>query len=138
MASDVFVDTSGFYSLLVRRDDRHQQASDFLRQARLCKRRFITTDYVLDETATLLKARSCGHLVPVLLETVFSSAACTVHWTDADRFRTTCDFFLKHEDQAWSFTDCLSFVVMKDQRLRDSLTKDSHFREAGFQPLLAD
>ena len=52
-------------------------------------------------------------------------------------FRATCDFFLKHEDRAWSFTDCLSFVVMNDRRLRDSLTKDDHFREAGFQPLLA-
>ena len=138
MASDVFVDTSGFYSLLVRRDDRHQQASHLLHQARRRKRRFATTDYVLDETATLLKARGHAHLVPVLLETVFASAACTVHWTDADRFRATSDFFLKHEDQAWSFTDCLSFVVMKDQHLRDSLTKDAHFREAGFQPLLAE
>jgi len=137
MARDVFVDTSGFYALLVRRDDRHQQASRLLQEAGPRRGRFVTTDYVLDETATLLKARGHGHLVPVLLETVFASAACTVHWTDADRFRATCDFFLKHEDQAWSFTDCLSFVVMNDRRLRDSLTKDDHFREAGFQPLLA-
>jgi len=81
----------------------------------------VTTDYVLDETATLLKARGHVHLVPVLLKIVFSSAACTVCWTDAERFQATCEFF----------------VVMKDQRLRDSLTKDAHFREAGFQPLLA-
>ena len=138
MASDLFVDTSGFYSLLVVRDDRHRQAGQLLREARLHKRRFATTDYVLDETATLLKAGGHGHLVPVLLETVFASAACTVHWTDADRFRATSDFFLRHDDQAWSFTDCLSFVVMKDQRLRDSLTKDAHFHEAGFQPLLVE
>jgi len=45
---------------------------------------------------------------------------------------------MKHEDQVWSFTDCLSFVVMNDQRLCDSLTKDAHFREAGFEPLLAE
>ncbi|MEE8450759.1 MAG: PIN domain-containing protein [Thermoguttaceae bacterium] len=136
MTPDVFVDTSGFYSLLVRGDDRHRQASRILREAGQHKVRFITTDYVLDETATLLKARSHGHLVPVLLETVFASAACTVCWTDEERFRVTCDFFLKHEDQAWSFTDCLSFLVMKDRQLRDSLTKDAHFHEAGFQPLL--
>ena len=138
MAHDVFVDTSGFYSLLVRRDDRHREASRLLGEAHSSKRRFATTDYVLDETATLLKARGHGHLVPVLMDTVFASAACTVHWTDADRFRATCDFFLKHEDQAWSFTDCLSFLLMKDQRLRDSLTKDAHFREAGFRPLLVE
>jgi len=134
----VSVDTSGFYALLVRRDDRHQQASRLLREARRQQGRFVTTDYVLDETATLLKARGHGHLVPVLLETVFSSAACTVRWTDADQFRATCDFFLKHEDQAWSFTDCLSFVVMTQQRLRESITKDAHFGEAGFTALLIE
>ena len=138
MATDIFVDTSGFYSLLVSRDDRHPQASRLLGEARRHKRRFTTTDYVLDETATLLRARGHGHLVPVLLETVFASAACTVHWTDEDRFRATSDFFLKHDDQAWSFTDCLSFVVMKDKRLHESLTKDAHFREAGFEPLLVE
>ena len=136
MARDVFVDTSGFYSLLIRRDDRHQQATRLLRKAQRRRDRFVTTDYVLDETATLLRARGHGHLVPVLLDTVFSSAACAVSWTDAEQFRATCDFFLKHEDQAWSFTDCLSFVVMKQRRLQESLTKDAHFRAAGYRPLL--
>ena len=136
MARDVFVDTSGFYSLLVRRDNQHQEASRLLRESRRRKGCFVTTDYVLDETATLLKARGHAHLVPLLLHTVFSSAACTVQWTDPERFQATCDFFLKHEDQAWSFTDCLSFIVMKHLRLRESLTKDTHFHEAGFRPLL--
>ncbi len=30
MARDIFVDTSGFYALLVKRDDRHEQASRIL------------------------------------------------------------------------------------------------------------
>ena len=138
MAHEIFVDTSGFYALLVKRDDRHRQAGEFLSESRSRKGRFLTTDYVLDETATLLKARGHGHLVPVLLDSVFGSTICTVEWTDADRFRATSDFFNKHEDQAWSFTDCLSFVVMKPRRIREALTKDAHFREAGFQPLLVD
>ena len=41
-------------------------------------------------------------------------------------------FFLKHADQAWSFTDCVSFRTMKLLRLRDALTKDGNFQEAGF------
>lgn len=128
MTRNVFVDTSGFYSLLVQRDDGHHRASQCLAEARRHKDCFVTTDYVLDETATLLKTRGHGHLVAALLETVFASAACTVQWTDADRFRATCDFFLKHEDQAWSFTDCLSFVVMQELGLRESLTKDAPLR----------
>jgi len=48
MASDVFVDTSGFYALLVRRDDQHEMAGRFLAEARDRKARIVTTDYVLD------------------------------------------------------------------------------------------
>ena len=33
MAAEVFIDTSGFYALLVRGDDRHRQATDFMRRA---------------------------------------------------------------------------------------------------------
>ena len=138
MARELFVDTSGFYSLLVKRDDQHREASRVLRESRRRKNRFVTTDYVLDETATLFKARGQNHLAAVLLDIVFASVACTVHWTDEAWFRATCSFFVKHEDQAWSFTDCLSFLVMKDRRLSESLTKDAHFQEAGFYPLLME
>ncbi len=109
MANEIFIDTSGFYALLIQKDDRHKEATNILKSAATKRRGFVTTDYILDETATLLKAR--GHSA-LLRE------------------------FLKHLDQAWSFTDCLSFCVMKEHRLRESLTKDEHFEQSGFIVLL--
>ena len=131
-----FVDTSGFYALLVTSDDRHGEASRLLREAASIGGRFITSDYVLDETATLLKARGHGHLLSSFFHSVFESRALRVEWTDAERFLRTRRFFLKHQDQPWSFTDCLSFCLMKELRIRKAMTKDSHFRAAGFEPLL--
>jgi predicted nucleic acid-binding protein len=32
-------------------------------------------------------------------------------------------------------TDCTSFVVMKELRLKDALTTDRHFRQMGFHTL---
>ncbi len=61
MANEIFVDTSGYYAMLVRDDDGHAGVGRILRDARKRKRRFVTTDYVLDETATLLKARKLTH-----------------------------------------------------------------------------
>jgi uncharacterized protein len=136
MAREIFVDTSGFYALLVKRDDRHAEAARILQTAGAEQRGFITTDYVLDETATLLVARDCGHVLRDFFDTVFASAACQVQWTDAERFFTVRSYFLKHVDQRWSFTDCLSFRIMKERRLRDALTKDTHFEQAGFVALL--
>ncbi|MCA9790158.1 MAG: type II toxin-antitoxin system VapC family toxin [Candidatus Eremiobacteraeota bacterium] len=137
MASELFVDTSGFYAALVKGDDAHHRAVEILGQARQGRQRFVTTDYVLDETATLLRARGLGRLVEPVFSLVFDSAVCEVGWTDSETFSATRRYFQQHSDKSWSFTDCLSFVVMGRRHLRDALTKDHHFRQAGFQPLLA-
>jgi hypothetical protein len=44
--------------------------------------------------------------------------------------------FRKHADHGYSFTNCTSFVVMREMGLRDALTTDRHFAAAGFHPLL--
>ncbi len=96
----------------------------------------MTTDYVLDETATLLKVRGHAHLLSAFFDIVFASQACRLEWTDAEQFINTRILFLKHIDHDWSFTDCVSFRVMKKLRLSEALTKDEHFEEAGFTALL--
>jgi len=136
MGNKTFVDTSGFYALFAKNDIMHSKAADVFNRARKQKTGFITTDYILDETATLLRTRSLGHLVPKFFEIVMATAVCRIEWMDQDRFATTTAFFNKHDDKEWSFTDCFSFVLMKQLRLTDSMTKDLHFKAAGFVPLL--
>jgi hypothetical protein len=137
MAGEIFIDTSGFYALLVRGDDRHDRARQAMRRAARKKQRFVTTDYVLDEAATLLMARGASRVIPALFESVSASKACRVVWMDAQRFEKTKVLFLKNIADSWSFTDCFSFIIMKELRLREALSKDAHFRSAGFTPLLA-
>lgn len=136
MAFELFLDSGGFYSLLVLSDPQHHAANQILRTAKADKRRLVTTDYVLDETATLFKARGQMRLVYTLFESVLSSKACHIAWTDETRFSTARTLFSKHADQAWSFTDCVSFCTMKELRLQEALTADHHFEQAGFIALL--
>ena len=137
MAAEIFIDTSGFYALLVRGDDQHDRARKLMRKAALKKRRFVTTDYVLDETATLLMARGCSTVIPALFHSVAASKACRMVWMDTERFEKTKSAFIKNVEGRWSFTDCFSFIIMKEFRLQEALTKDAHFRAAGFTSLLA-
>jgi uncharacterized protein len=62
-------------------------------------------------------------------DTLFVSASSSL-------FRRGLALFDAREDKNWSLTDCISFVVMKQRRLTDSLTKDQHFEQAGFNALL--
>jgi len=136
MKDEVFVDTSGFYALLVKADDCHKAAADIISGMRRAGRVCLTTDYILDETVTLLKARGKGHLLSHLLDAVLNSTVCRVVWTDRPGFEKAVQMILSHQDKGWSFTDCVSFCVMKENKIKKALTKDAHFRQAGFEPLL--
>jgi uncharacterized protein len=136
MKPEIFVDTSGFYSLLSSQDESHNEAADILKKAKKTNQLFVTTDYIIDETATLLNARGIGHLAGILFDTVTVTQVCRMEWMDHERFNKTQIYFEKHLDHAWSFTDCFSFLIMKELKLRNALTKDYHFREAGFTPML--
>jgi predicted nucleic acid-binding protein len=48
---------------------------------------------------------------------------------------TRFTLFFQYRDKNFSFTDCASFIVMRETRLTHALTTDTHFRQAGFQVL---
>ena len=137
-AEPLFIDTGGFYALVSSESPSHPLAVELMRAAAEQKRRAITTDYVVDETATLLRARGLTKLLGEFFRLTEESEALTVEWTSPDRFAAARKFMLKHLDQEFSFTDCVSFGVMKELRLRDAFATDKHFRIAGFNPLLAE
>lgn len=136
MKPSVFVDTNGLYALLVPEDEQHAQAVSALARLRRSGGRAITTDYILDETATLLMSRSKHHVAVRLFQFMENSEACEVVPVWPDHFIEAADMFQRHGDKKYSFTDCSSFVVMRSHGLQDALTSDQHFRIAGFHPLL--
>jgi len=136
MAADLFVDTSGLYALADHRDPVRAKAQRYATGMATSGSRLILTDYVLDEACTLAKARAGSHAALRLLELVEASAAFRMEWVGPDRFEVAKAYFRKHADHDYSFTDCTSFVVMRELRLRDALTTDNHFTEAGFRGLL--
>ena len=131
-----FADTSFFFALAAKRDRTHEPAvKAFTRLLRL-QRPLVTTDYVLDETLTLTKARTSAKVALALLDRIESSPALSIQLITHDRFAAAKAFFRKHADHGYSFTDCTSFVLMHEIEIRDVLTTDRHFAEAGFRTML--
>ena len=56
-------------------------------------------------------------------------------WVDATRAENARSLFFRHRDKNYSFTDCTSFVVMRELKLKEALTTDRHFRQIGFRML---
>jgi predicted nucleic acid-binding protein len=54
-----------------------------------------------------------------------------------DLFERGLTLYNSRPDKFWSLTDCISFVVMAEERISDALTGDRHFDQAGFKALLA-
>ena len=135
MARDAFIDTAGWYALIDRRDSTHATTRETVEQLIHEGARLVSTDYVIDESCTLAKVRAGSRAALQLLDLVNGTAALDIEWIGADRFDRAEALFRKYRDQAFSFTDCTSFVVMRELRIEQALTTDRHFAQMGFQAL---
>ena len=73
----------------------------------------LTTDYIIDETLTLLRARGESMRAIRMGEQFFGGALAKVYFLTEDDILATWEVFRKFSDKDWSFTDCSSKVVME-------------------------
>ena len=96
----------------------------------------VTSDYVLDETLTLIRARRRVGVAMQFLNKIRKSHNLTLVWIDKEEFDKAAILFeTSIERQIWSFTDCTSFSIMKELGITDVYSFDSDFRKAGFHVL---
>jgi predicted nucleic acid-binding protein len=128
----LFVDTSGWMMLADAADPSHHEAVRARDEWLLNGGTFVSTDYVLDETLTLVRFRLGLDAAERWWSQVEDSTRLSWEWVDPVRAEKARRWFFRWRDKAFSFTDCTTFVVMKEKRLRSALTSDRHFRDAGF------
>lgn len=128
----IFVDTGAFLARYLASDQHHRKAQSLwqkvVRQHMPC----VTSNFVLDETFTLLARRSSYRFAAEKARTIYASARFQILRPDAEVERVAVDLMEKFADQGVSFTDCVSFVLMRKAGLNQAFTFDSHFTQAGF------
>jgi uncharacterized protein len=130
----IFVDTSAWYAIEVEDDVNHEPACKFLSKIASGKHGVsVTTDYVLDETLTLLRSRREVASASAFIDKIWRSKSVRVFWVDEGLFERALGIFNKSKDKSWSFTDCTSFALMQELLVSEAFTFDKHFQEAGFQ-----
>ena len=95
----------------------------------------VTSDYVVDETLTILRRRLGLRAAETWWGQIEHSARVRIEWMNAARAERARAIFFRYRDKTFSFTDCTSFALMRELRLRCALTVDRHFRQAGFDLL---
>jgi predicted nucleic acid-binding protein len=132
----IFVDTSAWYAAEVEDDINHKKAKNFLVQLAQGKHGVaITSDYVLDETMTLLRSRRGLLDAVTFIDKIKKSKSIRVFWISESVFDKALGILRSRSDAAWSFTDCTSFALMSDLSITEAFTFDGHFKQAGFQKL---
>ncbi len=96
----------------------------------------MTSNYILDELYTLL-LMNVGYLPTVnykeKLDILIAEHVLDVIWIDRDLAKRGWDVFEQYNsDKLWSFTDCTSFVVMKEFGITEVFAFDHHFEQMGF------
>ncbi len=131
-----FLDTAYVLALLNPKDIYHKQAMAALPLMQSAREVWIT-EAVLIEIGNAL-SRSNRNAAAAFINSCYITPNVRVVSIDTSLLKRSLDFYNNREDKGWGLTDCISFVVMADQGLKEALTTDEHFKQAGFQVLLLD
>lgn len=128
----VFADTFYWVALLNPKDNWHQTALSYARQHPDAF--LITTDGVLDETlnyastrGTLIRQKALALCTQIVRESKIRVIAYT-----PELRALGLKLYSERADKAYSMTDCISMVVMRQVNIDEVLTHDKHFTQEGF------
>ncbi|HEX3866607.1 MAG TPA: PIN domain-containing protein [Gemmatimonadaceae bacterium] len=132
---ELFVDTSAWFPLLLRRHPEHAALTAVLRRRVAQGERIVTTNLVLSETHTLLLYRGHRAAATAFIRAARETPNVIVSSTSELEEHALTGWLDRYDDQDFSFTDAVSFAVMDDRRIGRALTLDRHFAAAGFEML---
>jgi hypothetical protein len=133
--SAVFAD-SWYYIALLDASDAHHPA--VRRHADQFDGEIVTTRWVLAEVANSLAGPRFRTMVAKFLRDVEADPNARVIGPSDELYGRGLSLYEERPDKYWSLTDCISFVVMDGEGVREALTNDRHFGQAGFRALFAE
>jgi len=134
----IFVDTGAWIALSDRKDQKYSEAVGIFTRLKQQKERLLTTDYVIDETATRLRYdlnHSAGVKFLELIERAEKTGVLTLLRIDEKLFEEAKSLFRTYDSAVLSFTDCTSFAVCQMLYLDTAFAFDQHFPMMGISLL---
>ncbi len=130
-----FADTHYYLALLNPSDAAHRRA---LAVTDKRSGKLVTTQSILMEVGDAMSTPADRPRFTGLLDALEHDFDTIVVTATSRLFHDGANLFRQRPDKSWSLTDCISFVVMDRQNIREALTADHHLAQAGFTPLLSE
>ena len=134
----IFVDSGAWIALSNRRDQHHDDAVIIYTTLKQQKARFLTTDYVIDETVTRIRynwnhsgAVKFLDFIKRIKEATEETGDLTVATVNSTLFQKAERLFRQYDTARLSFTDCTSFAVCQQHNISEAFAFDQHFPMMG-------
>lgn len=128
----LFVDTGAWFALADRSDQYHRQAADIYPNLLSRCHHLTTTNLVIAETYILIR-HAIGYKAAItFLENIAASPRVIRIYSDSALEEIAEDILRRYQDQDFSYTDAVSFAVMKQYEIAQAFSFDQHFITAGF------
>jgi hypothetical protein len=138
LSGSVFLDTAYAIALASTTDALHQQALALADELEASGTRLVTTWAVLLEIGNALSRVQFRQAALELLSSLQSDPSVEIVPLGGPILEEAVKLYSDRPDKEWGLTDCVSFVVMEARGIRDALTADEHFQQAGFRALLRE
>ena len=132
----IFIDTSAWVALENKKDIHYREAVAFRDEIKNKRYRLYTSNFVLDETYTLLLANvgdkntiEFGKRIKVLRN---KGLLHVIQVTEEIEDSAWFIFEKFNKDKFWSFTDCTSKAIMEMLDIYESFSFDKNFEQMGF------
>jgi predicted nucleic acid-binding protein len=132
----VFVDTAAWLALIDVDDDFHLPAKQVKMQLQRDNCSLITSDFVLLEVADALTSPKIRSRTVNFINRLKTLSGLQVVPISQSLFDAGWQLYSQRLDKDWGLTDCISFVIMQQQKITLAFTSDKHFEQAGFTRLL--
>ncbi len=128
----LFVDTGAWYALADSSDQYHDEAVKIYPKLLGNYHPLKTTNLIVAETHILIR-RCIGYQAAIaFLENIASSPRVFKIYSDSMLEEGAESILRQYQDQDFSYTDAVSFVVMKQYGITEAFSFDKHFATAGF------
>lgn len=127
----VLVDSSAFLSLEDRDEPSHRRSTAAFEALVTAGARMLTTNFVFDETYTLLLTRLSRSRAIAWGQSLLSGALVQLIRVESEHERRAWEILLQFEDKSFSYTDATSFAVAEHLSVADAFALDRHFRQFG-------